>query len=45
MDYQRSFRIKIRTPEIIIFGGGGQINVYDNLFLLLTMSGLKCYTL
>ena len=47
MDYRRSFRIKIRTPEIIIFGGAGQnkFKVYDNLFLLLTMSALKCYTL
>ena len=24
MDYRRSFRIKIRTPEIILFGGAGQ---------------------
>ena len=47
MDYRRSFRIKICTPAIILFGGAGQnyFNVYDNLFLLLTTSALKCYTL
>lgn len=35
----------IHISEIIIFGGAEQFNVYDNRFLLLIMSALKCYEL